>query len=100
MGEAQPTPLLTAAQGSAWCKVEIQPAIASTSGNKYAQSPTMNTANLGRRDGSRHFSAEAGVSKNTWTVENVWHAAPEVINAFKIFMAFNYTVLLKAPPQL
>lgn len=24
--------------------------------------------------------------------------ASEVINVFKIFMAFNYTVLLKAPP--
>lgn len=24
--------------------------------------------------------------------------APEVIKAFKIFLAFNYTVLLKAPP--
>lgn len=58
----------------------------------------MNTANLGRSDGSGHFPAEAGVSENTRTIENAWHTAPEVINVFKIFMAFNYTVLLKTPP--
>lgn len=55
----------------------------------------MNTANLGRSDGSQHFSTEAGVSKNIQTAESAWHIAPEVINTLKIFMAFNYTVLFK-----
>lgn len=75
--------------------MEIQRTITNTPVNTRARSPTTNTANLGRSDGSQHFPNEAGVSKNIRTVENAWHVAPVVINTLKRFMAFNYIVLLK-----
>lgn len=59
-----------------------------------------NSAELGRSDGSQCVSAEAGVSKNTWTAENVWHVPPVAINTLKIFMAFTYAVLLETTTQL
>jgi len=37
-----------------------------------------------------------GFPKTHETVEKAWHIAPKVINTLKIFMAFNYTILLKA----
>lgn len=90
---------LSPAPAPAQQKVEIQPAITNTPGNKRARSPTMTTANSGRSDGSQHFPTKAGLSKNTWTVENAWHIAGKVINTLKIFMAFNYTGLTKATTQ-